>query len=109
MTQKKVDLSHPEHDFHVSVQGILQQTGARVWSMISYLGGVGMLVVDVCRSLFFYPVDLKYIVRQRYDIGVKSLSLTNVIAVFTGMVVALQFIVGLKRFGLQLYAGQVVG
>src|SRR4029434_8239806 len=28
---------------------------------------------------------------------------------FTGMVLAVQFVVGLKRFGLQLYTGQIIG
>ncbi len=42
-------------------------------------------------------------------VGIKSASLTNLIAVFTGMVLAVQFIVGLQRFGLQNYTGQIVG
>lgn len=107
--EKKIDLSHPEHEIHVSVQSVLQKFGAKIWGIVDYLGGIGVLVGQMLQSLFIYPFDLKYIVRQIYDIGVKSLSLTNLIAIFTGMVLALQFIVGLKRFGLQLYAGQVVG
>ena len=37
------------------------------------------------------------------------MNLVSLIAVFTGMVLALQFSVGLGRFGLKLYVGQVIG
>lgn len=111
MTEKKpkINLSHPEHEIHSTVQSVLQKSGARLMELVELLGGIGMMSVEMLKGLWLYPFDLKYVVRQIYDIGVKSLSLVNLIAIFTGMVVALQFIVGLKRFGLQLYAGQVVG
>lgn len=111
MTEKnqKLNLSNPDHELHSSVQSVLQKSGARAMGIVEFLGGVGMMTVEMVRSLWLYPFDLKYVIRQIYEIGVKSLSLVSLIAVFTGMVLALQFIVGLKRFGLQLYAGQVVG
>lgn len=110
MTERqKINLSHPDHELHSSVQSVLQKSGARAMGIVEFLGGVGMMTVEMVRSLWLYPFDLKYVIRQIYEIGVKSLSLVSLIGVFTGMVLALQFIVGLKRFGLQLYAGQVVG
>ncbi|MCP5464898.1 MAG: ABC transporter permease [Deltaproteobacteria bacterium] len=78
-------------------------------NFVSYLGGVTLLASQFFKTLFSARFDFKYVVKQVYDIGVKSISLTNLIAIFTGMVVALQLIVGLKRFGLQLYTGQIVG
>jgi len=42
-------------------------------------------------------------------VGNKSLSIVSLIAIFTGMVFALQFSVGLGRFGLKMYVGQVIG
>lgn len=107
--KEKINLSDPDHDFHLTVQAMLQRSGARVLGFLEYLGGIWAMVQQTIKCIFLYPFDFKYVVRQLYDIGVKSLSLTNLIAIFTGMVVALQFIVGLRRFGLQLYAGQVVG
>lgn len=83
--------------------------GARAWALCEYFGGVLLLMGRMIRSLVRYPFDLRPVIHQVYDIGVQSLSLTNLIAIFTGMVLALQFIVGLRRFGLELYAGQVVG
>ncbi|MBF0104907.1 MAG: ABC transporter permease [Deltaproteobacteria bacterium] len=98
-----------EHEVHKSVQTLLQKSGEVALDFVTYLGGIVVMVFEMARCVFVYPVDFKYVIRQLYDIGVKSLVLVNLVAVFTGMVVALQFVVGLKRFGLQLYAGQVVG
>lgn len=96
-------------DFQQGVQSLLQRAGEKVWSVCLYLGGLLFLAIETIKALFTEPFDIHYVIKQVYDIGVKSISLTNLIAIFTGMVVALQFIVGLKRFGLELYAGQVVG
>jgi len=98
-----------ENQINTTVQNVLQKWGSSLWNFVDFLGGVAFLALKTIRGLFIYPFDLKYVVRQCYDIGVKSLTLVNLVAIFTGMVMALQFIVGLKRFGLQLYAGQVVG
>lgn len=98
-----------KEDIHFSVQVILQKAGARVWNLCEYIGGVGVLIARLTSKLFFHHLDLRYVVHQIYDIGVKSIALVSLISIFTGMVMALQFIVGLERFGLQLYAGQVVG
>ncbi|MBI2342457.1 MAG: ABC transporter permease, partial [Deltaproteobacteria bacterium] len=49
------------------------------------------------------------LVQQLWHIGNKSLSIVGLIAIFTGMVFALQFSVGLGRFGLKMYVGQVIG
>lgn len=92
-----------------SIQNVLSRMGASVMWYFTLLGGMGVLIAEVVHAVLFHPPDWKQTLRQVHEIGIKSLSLTNLIAVFTGMVLALQFIVGLSRFGLQLYSGQVVG
>jgi phospholipid/cholesterol/gamma-HCH transport system permease protein len=52
---------------------------------------------------------MKALVSACEFVGVRSLNLVLVIMVFTGMVLALQFTVGLSRFGLELYVGQIIG
>lgn len=88
---------------------LMLELGGYFWSLVELMGGVGMLTLDTGRALFKERLDLREIVRLTQQIGVQSLSLVSLIAVFTGMVMALQFIVGLNRFGLELYTGQVVG
>lgn len=74
-----------------------------------HVGGVALLGYKTLQKLFDRPFPFRLVMEQTYELGYKSLTLTNLVAVFTGMVLALQFIVGLKRFGLELYTGQVVG
>jgi len=83
--------------------------GAGFLDMISYLGGLGQLSVDFFKTLLKTRFPLAETVKQFEEIGIKSGVLTNLIALFTGMVIAVQFIVGLERFGLQLYTGQIIG
>lgn len=76
---------------------------------MEYLGGLARLTKQFCKALFqgFFP--FRETIKQFEEVGIKSTSLTNLIALFTGLVIAVQFIVGLQRFGLQLYTGQIVG
>lgn len=73
-----------------------------------FTGGASVLAYQTVTVPFRERIRLSTIIEQVYLLGVKSLALTNLVAVFTGMVLALQFIVGLRRFGLELYSGQVV-
>ena len=96
-------------DFFDRLYSVFQELGTHFWDFVTLVGGVGFLIRDTFLAAITEPVDWREIVRQVYGIGVQSMALVNLIAVFTGMVMALQFIVGLNRFGLELYTGQVVG
>jgi len=78
-------------------------------SLVDYIGGLSFLAYNTIVSLYKDKFNFRETVQQIELLGIKSSSLTNLIAVFTGMVLAVQFIVGLKRFGLQLYTGQIIG
>ncbi len=106
MMDEKSQISEPEPS---GLRFLLAHFGARIIYYCDYVGGVSLLAFRFFTNLIRHGISLKQFTEQVYQIGVKSLSLTNLVAIFTGMVLALQFIVGLKRFGLQLYAGQVVG
>lgn len=76
---------------------------------MGYVGGLTRLVRDFFKALFQGSFPFQETIKQFEEVGIKSTSLTNLIALFTGLVIAVQFIVGLQRFGLQLYTGQIVG
>ena len=97
MTTKTNSFHFFLHRFQDSLKQLLRRAGG------------ALLAFRTLKMLFKGPVQMRLVLEQVLQIGVKSLSLTNLVAVFTGMVLALQFIVGLERFGLTLYAGQVVG
>lgn len=83
--------------------------GGAFLGIMNYLGGLAELAAAYVRALFRRAFPWGEMIKQFEEIGSKSLSLTTLIALFTGLVIAVQFIVGLKRFGLQLYTGQIIG
>jgi phospholipid/cholesterol/gamma-HCH transport system permease protein len=88
---------------------LLRLTGARVMIAMDHLGGVSQLVAQSFKVFFTTRLAVGEFVRQLSFIGNKSFSIVALIALFTGLVMALQLSVGLGRFGLKLYVGQVVG
>lgn len=93
----------------MNIQSFFSRTGGQLFEYGGYFGGLVLLSVKTVAALRKGPFPTRSFVEQVYNLGFRSLTLTNLVAIFTGMVLALQFIVGLSRFGLQLYAGQVVG
>lgn len=72
-------------------------------------GGIALLGWRSFIALLKYKPNISGFMDQLYYIGNKSLSIVLLTTVFTGMVLALQFSVGLARFGLKMYAGHIVG
>ena len=70
---------------------------------VHFVGGVGLLMRDVIRETFVGKVYWKLIVEQIYQIGQRSLPLVLITAGFTGMVMSLQFGLGLEKFGGKFY------
>ena len=54
------------------------------------------------------PFNLKLVLREVDTFGAGSLLLVDIIALFTGMVMALQTIYGLRMYGAEMYVGSVV-
>lgn len=83
--------------------------GRRVGMAIYAVGGVSTLGAKALFAVFRHRLELKELARQFLMIGNRSFSIVALIGFFTGLVIALQLSVGLGRFGLKLYVGQVVG
>ncbi len=83
--------------------------GNRALSFLAYLGGLTFLAAKTFKALLKERFSGREFLDQCEFVGNKSLNLVLLISVFTGMVLALQFAVGLGRFGLKLYIGQVIG
>lgn len=76
---------------------------------VMQVGGIACLAMQAMRAMFKYRWDWAAITRQFFHIGNRSLPLIMLTGAFTGMVLGLQFAVGMRRFGLTLYTGQIVG
>jgi phospholipid/cholesterol/gamma-HCH transport system permease protein len=75
---------------------------------VVWYGGLGLLVGQVARNLVLPTHYLQLVARQIDIIGVGSVGVALVAALFTGMVLALQTAVNMARFGAENYVGPVV-
>jgi len=71
-------------------------------------GGTTILGKQVVREMFRPPLYASLIVEQVYQIGIRSIPLVFITAGSTGMVMALQFGLGLEKFGGKLYIPKIV-
>lgn len=76
--------------------------------VLHFIGGVGLLTRDVFREMFRGRVYFKLIAEQIYQIGMRSLPLIVITAVSIGMVMSLQFGLGLEKFGGKLYVPKLL-
>lgn len=67
-----------------------------------------MLLLTTLRQILLPPFEARNTSKQMLEIGVKSLPVVIVTALFTGMVFALQTYTGFKRFGAEALVGTVV-
>ena len=73
------------------------------------LGEIGILARDTFVQIFKRPIEPHRIVVEMYNLGVSSLSITNVTLLFTGMVIAIQTSYTLGAYGAKIYTGNMVG
>ncbi|HEY5576958.1 MAG TPA: ABC transporter permease [Deferrimonas sp.] len=87
---------------------IAELLGERVYSMVLDLGAIFTLFVQVVSWAVRPPSEIRNIVKQMEEVGVRSLPVVLVTAAFTGMVLALQSYSGFQRFGATSFVGSVV-
>jgi phospholipid/cholesterol/gamma-HCH transport system permease protein len=73
------------------------------------VGEYAHLLWDVARDIRRHGIDLRETSKHIIAIGIHSLPIILLTAVFTGMVLALQTAYGLQRFGAKNYVGNLVG
>lgn len=76
--------------------------------ILKLFGGTAILAKRAFRESFRSPFYFRLIGEQIYLIGVASLPLVIITAASTGMVMALQFGLGLEKFGGKLYVPKIV-
>lgn len=91
-----------------STRGLFLVLGSRVTELLQQLGDVALLSGRTFYHAARPPYELRALVQQMDHVGVKSISICGIAAVFTGLVLALQTSYGLARFGAKAYVGIVV-
>ncbi len=87
----------------------IEYVGTVVRGPIERIGHIIMLFYSTLKWLIMPPFEAKNVLKQMLEIGVNSLPVVIITAVFTGMVLALQSYTGFKRFGAEGLVGTVVG
>ena len=79
-----------------------------VRSLVEAIGGMALLSRDVfTRGL--RGLEWKLLLQQLEHVGWRSLTIVNLIALFTGMVMALQMGIFLAKFGAKIYISGIIG
>jgi phospholipid/cholesterol/gamma-HCH transport system permease protein len=86
----------------------IEYIGNKVKGPIEEIGLILVLFYSTVKWLIKPPFGMKNILKQMLDIGVNSLPVVLITAIFTGMVLALQSYTGFKRFGAEGLVGSVV-
>jgi phospholipid/cholesterol/gamma-HCH transport system permease protein len=83
--------------------------GRRVIELSAFLGGLARFVAATFRAVSRRGLPLKVVTQQVYEIGYRSLPLTAIAALAIGVVMALQTMTLLKKFGVMQYVAVGVG
>ncbi len=78
------------------------------YAIVEGIGGTALLTQQVLRR-GTRRVEWRLVLEQLEHIGWRSLTIVNLTAVFTGMVMALQMGIFLAQFGAKVYVSRVVG
>jgi phospholipid/cholesterol/gamma-HCH transport system permease protein len=78
-------------------------------AFVDALGEMALLSRDAVRSFLSRPPEWRVVVQQLEQIGWRSLSIVNLTALSTGMVLALQLGHSLERFGAKMFVSRIVG
>jgi len=88
---------------------LFEAVGMRFSGFLDHLGRISTIFGQALAAMLRRPLELRAIVYQMESLGVRSVGIASVTAVFIGMVMAVQFAFGLQKFGGMEYTGRVVG
>jgi phospholipid/cholesterol/gamma-HCH transport system permease protein len=82
--------------------------GNMLFELCYFIGSLSELFWGSVKESFRKPFYPKLVIDQIYSLGIKSAPLVAVCAISTGMVITLQFGMGLEKFGGKLYVPKIV-
>ena len=87
--------------------GAIERLGSAALGAFVRAGSIALLGARTVGGIFSRPFEFRETIRQMEYLGMRSLSISLLTALFTGMVMALQFAVGLERFGSKEYVALI--
>jgi len=103
-------LSRPSLALRLAVPepGFFERLARRALGLVAHVGQLSQMTMGAVRAGFRRPFEGKAILTQLESLGVASVGIVVVTSVFIGMVMAVQFAFGLRKFGGMEYTGRVV-
>jgi len=92
----------------VRVRSVITSLGAGMFDFILDSGGLMLMLYEAFRTLSSKPLRVRLLITQMYKMGVQSLPLVALTAMFTGMVLALQSSYQLKMFSAVKFTADLV-
>jgi phospholipid/cholesterol/gamma-HCH transport system permease protein len=87
----------------------VEEQADKILTFLEHLGQLGRMIAKSFAAMWKRPFEIEATMHQMMALGVASVSIASVTAVFTGMVMAVQFAIGLQKFGGMEYTGRVIG
>jgi phospholipid/cholesterol/gamma-HCH transport system permease protein len=88
---------------------LLTKINDAVLAFIEHLGQFGRMTWGALVAMFERPLEVRSTLYQMESLGVRSAAIASVTALFVGMVMAVQFAIGLQKFGGMEYTGRIIG
>lgn len=82
--------------------------GEMIRQALAQVGAIAILFLRTLRHLFSRPFELEQSMDQLHRLGVRSLSITAITGIFTGMVLALEATYTLAVYGAKILIGKAV-
>ncbi|GBE31865.1 putative phospholipid ABC transporter permease protein MlaE [bacterium BMS3Bbin05] len=90
------------------MRNLIELVGRLVMHFLTEMGRVSFLFYNVLKKIISLPVEWQIIAEQMIAVGIRSIPVVLITALFTGMVLALQTYTGFRRFGAESLVGTVV-
>jgi phospholipid/cholesterol/gamma-HCH transport system permease protein len=78
-------------------------------AFFEHLGQIGRMTGGAAAAMWKRPFEIQSTLYQMDSLGVQSMGIAAVTALFVGMVMAVQFAFGLQKFGGMEYTGRIIG
>lgn len=89
--------------------GLVDRWGASARNVLEHFGQIGRMTASAFVAVARPPLEIRSTIYQIEALGVRSTSIACIAAIFIGMVMAVQFAVGLQKFGGVEYTGRIIG
>lgn len=94
---------------HQGFLGLAERVGRRIIGGFESAGGIAIMFWRAFYNIFLPPFEIKRSFQQMVRVGVESVPVVLLTAIFTGMVLTLQTTYQIAKFGAETYIGGVVG